>query len=50
MLLNWATPPKSQSTMPSISIPSRLATTAWPSSWSSSDPKKRTAATAAITP
>ena len=32
----------------SISTPSRRAWSAWPSSWSSSDPKKRIAATTAI--
>ena len=46
--LNLATPPNSQRTIPSISIPSRRATTAWPSSCRSSEVKNRTAAIAAI--
>jgi hypothetical protein len=46
--LNFATPPKSHSVMPSISIPSRRAWNACPSSWRSSDAKKAAAATIAI--
>ena len=46
---NCATPPKSQSVIPSISIPSRLAWNAWPSSCRRSDVKNSTAATSAIT-
>ena len=37
--LKRATPPKSQSVIPSSSIPSRRAVTAWPSSWPSRDTK-----------
>jgi hypothetical protein len=48
MPLNLATPPKSQSVIPSISIPSRRACSACPNSWASNDPKKRNAATIAI--
>ena len=44
---NCATPPKSQSVMPSISIPSRRACTACPSSWARSEAKNRIAAATA---
>ena len=43
MPLNFATPPKSQSVIPSISIPSRRAWSAWPNSCRRSDVKKRSA-------
>lgn len=39
-----ATPPNSHRVMPSICMPSRRATTAWPSSWSNSDTKNSSAA------
>ena len=45
---NCATPPKSQSVIPSISMPSRLAWNAWPSSCRSSEVKKSRAAAIAI--
>ena len=43
-----ATPPKSQSVMPSICMPSRRAWTAWPSSCSRIDAKKASAAATAM--
>ena len=43
-----ATPPNSQSVIPSISTPSRRAASACPSSCSRIEPKNETAATAAI--
>src|SRR5262245_18746866 len=46
--LNLATPPKSQSEIPSISIPSRRATRACPNSCRRIERKKRNAATIAI--
>jgi hypothetical protein len=48
MLLNFATPPKSQSVMPSISTPSRRAWRACPSSWRRRDVKKTRPAMTAI--
>jgi hypothetical protein len=46
--VNFATPPNTQSVMPSIVMPSRCAWIAWPSSWASSDAKKTRVAIAAI--
>jgi len=46
--LNRETPPNSQSVIPLISIPSRRATTACPSSCNSRDAKNRTVATTPI--
>jgi hypothetical protein len=43
------TPPNIHSVMPFTATPSRRATTAWASSWVTSDAKKTTAATAAVT-
>ena len=44
-----ATPPNIQRSMPSIGIPLRIATNAWPSSWSRIDRKKSSALTVART-
>ena len=44
-----ATPPSSHSVMPSISMPCRFATSAWPSSCSSRPAKNSSASAAAIT-
>ena len=46
--LKRATPPKSQSVMPSISIPSRCACTAWPSSCRRMEAKNRSVAATAM--
>jgi hypothetical protein len=43
-----ATPPNSHSVIPSISIPSRRAWSAWPSSWSRIEAKKPNDATTAM--
>src|SRR5688572_16834444 len=48
MPLKRATPPKSQSVMPSISMPSRWACSAWPSSCRRIETKKRMAAAIAM--
>jgi hypothetical protein len=47
--LSFAIPPKNQRSMPAISIPERRATSAWPSSCSTSETKKSTAPTTATT-
>ena len=47
--LNRASPPSSQRSMPSISMPLRRAVNAWPSSCAMSDAKKRTAEHTATT-
>jgi hypothetical protein len=44
-----ATPPNIQSVIEDTAIPFRIATTAWPSSCSRIDPKKRTALATAST-
>ena len=43
-----AMPPKNHRSMPRISIPSRRATRAWPSSWSTSETKNRSALATAV--
>ncbi len=47
--VSLATPPKSQRSMPEVPIPSRRAISAWPSSWSRSEAKKKMAAATAVT-
>ena len=45
----FAMPPKNHRSMPEMPIPSRRATSAWPSSWSTSEPKKSRALATAVT-
>ncbi len=45
---SFATPPKNHRSIPVISMPERRATSAWPSSWSTSETKNSSTLTTAV--